>query len=40
MLNQKIMVFVKRIISLPILFIIGCADIDMNQSVLEVRTIL
>ena len=37
MLNQKIMVFVKRIISLPILFMIGCADIDMNQSVLEVE---
>ena len=37
MLNQRIMVFVKRIISLPILFMIGCADIDMNQSVLEVE---
>jgi len=27
MLNQKIMVFVKRIISLPILFLIGCGDV-------------
>jgi len=27
MRNQKIMVFVKRIISLPILFLIGCGDV-------------
>ena len=27
MLNQKILVFVKRIISLPILFLIGCGDV-------------
>lgn len=29
MRNQKVMRFVKRIISLPILFMIGCADVDM-----------
>ena len=37
MRNQKILAFVKSIISLPILFMIGCADVEMNQSVLEVE---